>query len=859
MPQVGLFFQGLAAGFAGNAINVAVASAIGGAAATGATIGAFLAGPLGSLLLSAGAQALIAGRQRRPRVEDARVNVRLEDAPRWIAGGTCAVGGAAGIFMEYDEDGNFWYAVAHCDGELTGNPTYLLDGIEVTLSDGTDGFTAGDVLTDDFCLTTDGDQYEGTGTRLPIWRIYTVTPSVGNAYGALPAAFTTAFPNLPTDFRGAGVVYSIIRGRALRPENRYKAYRWRGAIGVGEPSVTLVGNFGRMYDPRDLTHDIDDPDTWTAGDGNPAILWAWFRTSDRGKGQPMASVDWSAVADAADICDTTVLDYTSQPIPLYRCGLAFQDFRPRHDCERDILAAMDGFIAYDDQGRAYPVPGYYAAPTLSLTRNRDLYAIETDAVDDGEAPIDGVICEYISPDHGWTRVESAPWVNTDWYDGVSEPRYAKITVEGCQSHNQAVRLAKAFGQRTQPVRRAALEVGIRGVQAIGQRAVDLDVDALFDGPHEIVTAPQEDADGMRFRFAVVPLTSDRWTLGAGEEGEPPQPVPALNIDNTLEAADNVVLASQTILLANGVAGVRILVTFDAPARVDRFFRFRYRADGTSDPWLFFTVDMAQLEAISALVDDGVTYEVETQTVTAGGRATDWAAVATITANAEDDPGALSGVTMTAGLGKVDFTGTTSANVYVQKVQVYRAATGAGFGAAVAVGSPLAVAPSSAFSGTAGDATRTNLFVNPDFSSGWTAETDWSFPGGGIARKVVSAANRSVFQTPSQTAGNVLRVSITVANVGGTGNFRVRSAGTTNGDSALISGNGQLLSTLTVPASPTSLRIVGTLGISGDITAPVAYVQTGSCIAQGAADFYLAPVSVNGTVGTPSGPFALTII
>lgn len=631
MPQVALFVQGLAVGFAGSAVGVAVASAIGGAAATGAVIGGFLAGPLGSLLLTVAVNALMSGSNRQPKISDSRVNIRIEDADRWIAGGTCAVGGSAGPFMEFDAAGNFWYIVAHLDGELTGSPTYLLDGVQVVLSAGGGGFTAGDVITDDFCVTTKGQIYPGTGTKVSIWRIYTVTPDASNVYGALPAAFTTAFPDLPANFRGAGVVFSIIRGKAQLPQNRANSYRWRGPIGTGEPAVTLIANFNRMYDPRNGAHNIADPDTWTASNGNAVIVWAWFRTDPRGKGQPMASVDWAAVITQANLADTTVQDRNGDPVPRYRCGLAFPDSKERGLCEREILATMDAFVAYSAAGLAYPVVGYYTAPTVILTGDRDLMAIEESAIDNGSVPLDGVICEYIEPDLSYARVESAPWVNAARYVGVAEPEYDRITVLGCQSHTQAVLLAKAHGQRTQGLRRGAIEVGLRGVKMIGQRAVDLEIDAIFDGPHEIVAPIDESLSGMIFRTVVVPLASDRWTLGVGEEGEPPQVAPSLNIDNSLETVVNAVLTSERVVTSSGLA-IRMKITFNAPIRIDRAFRFRF-APTNSYPqvWEFFETYMDELRAVSRIVDFQTAYAVEVQTITAGGRATEWTPLATITA------------------------------------------------------------------------------------------------------------------------------------------------------------------------------------------------------------------------------------
>lgn len=677
---IGALFYGLQVGLMGVQIGAGV-----GASAfftAGVSIGTFFGGKLGSILLNIGVRLAIGSltRPRAPRIEDARVSTRLENAERWIAGGRVALGGDAGPFMEFDEDGNFWFIVAHADAELNGAPAYILDGIQVELSDGSDGFIAGDVLTDDFCLNDNGAQYEGAGTRVPYWRIYTVTPSSSAAFGAMPSAFTTAFPNLPSNFRGAGVCFSIIRGRAIAPQYRNNAYRWRGVIGVGEPAVVVVGNFERMYDPRNEDHDIDVPSTWTASNGNPAIVWAWFRTNARGRGKTMASINWANITTWANIFDTTVLNRAAVAVPLYRCGVAFSDSRERADCEAEILDSCDGFVAYDDQGRAFIVGGYYQAPTITFDGGRDVLSAVLRTTDDGETPLDGVICEYISPDHGYTKQQSAPWRNTRFYDGTREPNYAVISVTGCQDHNQAVRIAKAYGERVGPARRIALGTTIKGVLAKGERAITLNYDDQFDGVYEVATSVEEDASGMLCRFAAVPLATDRWTLGAGEEGTPPVLTPNLNIDNALVVAANVAISAVPVLTAAG-AGVRFEASFDAPANIDRFFRFRYTPTAGAPVYEYFITDMDAEIAYSAIVSDGVEYKVSWQTLTQGGRATVWSderdipASVTLTATANPTaPVALVAFAADDGAGSSSVTFTTANDANQFKVGIYRGTT-----------------------------------------------------------------------------------------------------------------------------------------------------------------------------------------
>ena len=678
--------------------TLSIASALlPGAFAGGAFFGIKI---LGNLLLQAGLSYLVADRSgaQQPDLDTVRLNSRTSNPPRFQLGGNVAAGGAAGIFGEFDADGNFWYIIAHGDSELTSaTPTYILDGIEVTLSDGTDAFDAGEVLTDDFCLDQDGNVYE-SGTRVPQFRIYTVTPTSSNVIGTKPTDFTTAFTNLPVDFNLAGVCYSIVKVKAVELRFRQNVYRWRGAIGVGEPSVTIVGNFTRMYDPRNGAHDIDDTTTWTATDGNPAIIWGWWRTTPFGRGRAMTEVDWDTVSTAADTCDETVLDRSSNPVPRYKCGIAAEDTTERARVEAEILRTCDGFVAYNDTGQAYPVVGTYAAPSLSFTPERDIITSRTEIVDDGETPIDGVVVRYISPDHGYTKQECAPWQNPSYFVSGSEPIYQFIDVLGCQNHNQAFRIAGAIGARIGAPNRAALGCTIKGILAKSERAINLTLDADFTGVYEIATPVESSEQGDATAFAVVPLASDRWDGAGQSEGVPPADPPALNIDKTLVVAQNVVVVSEQVLTETGSA-VRFAVTFDDPARIDRFFQFRYAPDGTT-VYEYFTIDMIEGVGYSAIVADGQAFDVQWQTTTGGGRASGWAAdvgggetvldiVAIANPTAPIDLVASNAV-VGGSAGEIDYSFTTANDTNQYSVVLYRGTTTT-FSAASEIGNILAAA------------------------------------------------------------------------------------------------------------------------------------------------------------------------
>ena len=130
---------------------------------------------------------------------------------------------------------------------------------------------------------------------------------------------------------------------------------------------------------------------------------------------------------------------------------------------------------------------------------------------------------------------------------------------------------------------------------------------------------------------------------------------------------------------------------------------------------------------------------------------------------ESLPFAISGASIVAEPGRVRVTGTGPA-FDLQGVKVYRATTGAGFGAAVAVSGVLAVASGAAFNVVAGDATAANLFANADFSAGgtWTMGAGWSIAGGVAVKAPPGSA--TILQPVTMTGGDTYRFTVNVVAV-----------------------------------------------------------------------------------------------
>ncbi len=646
------FLGGLIAGLSGTA----AIDLVGGLYGIGAAIGGFLAGT-GGLLLLAGLnvaiQLLSAQPQNRPKTDAVRYNVRIEAGMRRDAlGKNVRIGGNA-IFGEHDDNGNFWYIIYHCDTEMMSTPSYLFDDKPVTVNG------SNRVTTAEFTI----DQSDGGTPYLSVW---TVTFAHDDPVPSLPSAFTSAFSTIWTsDHKLAGTTVSIIKFDALSIETRNKLPFWRGPFGIGEPWVSVLADFGRFADPREVGYDAEDASTWVSS-ASPPIIWAGLRMLRYGN--VLSDFDWDRITYEADLCDAAVLDKYAQSAPRYTCGIAIENDMQNAAAELEVLKTCDGMVITSDAGLLALDVGWWEEPEVEFTDQRDILALSGGAVDDGEQPMDGCVVYYSEPEYNNQRHPCSPWINTDYYVEGRQPNFKEIDVLGCQSHNQAVRLAKALGQRAQSKRHYQPTTGLKALLLNDKRNLTMTLGGISVS-YEINAPVEIDPSGLGGLFSCVPVDQNRWQLLTDEEGDKPPASMSYTPDSGLTAASNMLIVSQPIE-GSGGASVQLYATWDALERIDREEEIQYRVDGETT-WLDFPVlDQDNRIGQTGPLTDGETYNTRYRTVTATGRAGDWADGPNVTAIADTSPpDSVSGVSVTPGAGdaQFDWTAPASGNYFAARI------------------------------------------------------------------------------------------------------------------------------------------------------------------------------------------------
>jgi hypothetical protein len=371
-----------------------------------------------------------------------------------------------------------------------------------------------------------------------------------------------------------------------------------------------------MYDPRDVTQTLGDRSTYKPS-SNAELIWAWWRTHPYGMKKPESSINWSRVAEQATICDQPVVGIEGTQ-PRYECAIAAQDRVDRGGIQSQIMLSCDGQLVFDDDGKTWMRVGHFYAPTLSLSRNRDIIAMETVEAQDGESETQGVVVRYIDPLSQYTLQPSAPWHNPNYYKPGEGNTFLTVDIPTISNHNQAMRVAKGLGMRSQPIQKVAPTVGLRGVRAMQERIVHLNYDNTFSGDYEIITPVEVDESGVFCSLGATPVDADRWRLLAGEEKSRP---------NSNSAAEALVLAPPSgvsIAYNNG----RIEANFDSATRVDVYYQFQYIMQSAwtntaSDKWSSMSVDMETTLAYSGSVNQSIPQLVRWRAVSTGGAVTIW--------------------------------------------------------------------------------------------------------------------------------------------------------------------------------------------------------------------------------------------
>jgi hypothetical protein len=184
--------------------------------------------------------------------------------------------------------------------------------------------------------------------------------------------------------RGIAYVYTRLHYQPFDPDGDPDQPMGSDVWCNGVPSISAVVKGRLVYDPRDATQGMNDPNTWKWSEnpalcildyiraGSPDINWPLNSAGKhtppfRGLEAPNEEIDWNNWAAAANICDETIVyaDGTGKRFTLN--GAIFLDAQPSEIMEQ-MLTSCVGNIVYA-QGLWRLFPGAMGTSDFSLTED----------------------------------------------------------------------------------------------------------------------------------------------------------------------------------------------------------------------------------------------------------------------------------------------------------------------------------------------------------------------------------------------------------------------------------------------------------------------------------------------------------
>ncbi len=442
----------------------------------------------------------------------------------------------------------------------------------------------------------------------------------------------------------------------------------------------------------------DDSAGWS---DNPVLGLAYYLqdTTHGGLGLTgiMASTMdmWTA---AADNCDEDVALKAGGTEKRYRCGFSWYHESAPADVIASFIASFDGWIMPAGDGSLYIEGGFWSEPDEEdIITDDDIIEYTIDRGRADEDRVTELVATYTSPDHAYKPVDTQP-ITLDGWDG--KRRSQTIDLKAVPSNGQAQRLLKSrmdeLGSQMSGTFLMEL-VGAKALKKRDRRVQFSELSSLAD-IYIKVTNIEFDLVAQTHTVSWVQTVGPAryaWTPALEEKDAPP--VRAYVGDDDLPQPVITSALAEVIRSSTGGALVYLDITIEDTEQPDLVIVERHRVTdkggGVPGPWSTVAdMDVATAGGFTNFQTGGVlsnsAYDIQVAVRTAGGTRGPWSAIETGISTAVSDtaPGSP-GLSASVASGTVTATITAPNSATSYSVRLFRATSGAGFGAS----SPVAPA------------------------------------------------------------------------------------------------------------------------------------------------------------------------
>lgn len=644
-----------------------------------------------------------------------------------------------------------------------------------------------------------------------------------------------------------------------------------------EPVVEVEMDWSKVWDPDDVAQDKDDPDTWTYSDNQARCLLDAVRQNPL-RAYASEQLIEESFTDAVALADEDVLKwYETQAAgsnvyeKRYRVagvidwskGELLDLVQPLADAGAGKLAVVGGKLAY--------IPGAYQTPVYTMTDILEDAGIDFQRLGSRRDVPYALKGSWTSEEQEYGTAELLPYLVQNGSSRTDEVE--DLALPMVPSGTQCQRVVKIAARRRGAQKRLTCVLPPSAIKLIPGSGVTAALPSPFtrmNGTWQVQEAQpgvwlQDNNDGEQGRVAFrvpVTLTEDAPSIYAWDPETEEQQIDTEDLtEESVFTGEVENLVAQTVELNSGGAVV-LMIEFEFEP-VTGYVIDKYEVSWREDGQTKF-IPLPDIPS-NAIDDDGnvsgrfgpvevdKSYDLGVRAVGPTSDGT-WTYALDIIAGFD-----VTSASASAGPARLEVDGTAPDSAIYAGVRLYRAAVGAGYGAAVQVGDDIPTARGAAFSVTFGDATATDLIVGGDFSDAgdWLLGGGWSVSGG-VAQHATTSTG-SLKQSVTMTAGEDYRISVDLTTFTGSGAAYFQIFGDSNVDAAFMTGADREFATLTAPSNPSQLRLVAaaTRGATFDNMSMVR-VAEGS-LPGGRADFWLVPYTKTGANGTPVSLGTFTII
>ena len=462
---------------------------------------------------------------KAPKPQPSEQQVKAAASPRVYGYGTRRVYGNVDFYGN-SPDGGTVDVISYVDGRANAIRAVYLNDEVVTIS-------AGSVV-----ALPDGSYADGVvkaGFNLGLDTETAFAPVIAK----LPGIWTTGH-------RGDGVVTGYVIKEPVKSKVFLEVYPQGDNV-----QMSLVIDLQLCFDPREMSHDVDDPSTWEWTE-NAVLHFLHYLIVRRGynyETRILPQIDkWIT---AANIADEAMALNAGGTEPRYRGCVLYDSTAKPHEVIGSLIEPFDGWYCQNELGEVVVYAGAWYEPTVTIGPEHIVeYSHQANVLD--EDRYNEFSIKYFSALHDYNQPECQPW-----RDETDISERGSVNSQGIEpqvpSFTQARRLAKILAARENAPDRGQVKTNFSGRIALGERFINLHIEeagaVIYSGYAEIKSVVRHrDTGGITFEWVRADPNAYAWNPATEDGYGAPtgtfptiEPLDAPTIDDLTAGDDGVAL------------------------------------------------------------------------------------------------------------------------------------------------------------------------------------------------------------------------------------------------------------------------------------------------------------------------------